>query len=665
MRHQVLFATAAAAILGLVFAFQGAGLVARGYMDEAEAQAKTTLRLAVSALDGHLKRYEALPALIADQPNIEALILDPENRTLQAAANLYLKDINALLKSSDIYVMTTDGETIAASNYDSPVSFVGENFSYRPYFREAAEGYQSRFYALGTTSLKRGYYFGSPIEIGGKILGVIVFKVDIDSVEDSWGGGDDRIFVADPEGIIFMTSEPEWLYATILPLTPERLARTQGSRRYADAKLRELPVRWGAQSGHDVMTVTEGGLEREYLVASQPMPDVGWTVNVLMDTGSVHARTKTTVAAVLLTLCLAVFGLAIILQRRARLTERMQMQADAQVELERRVAERTADLERVNVQIEAEVAERRATEQRLRQTQADLIQAGKLAGLGQMSAALSHELNQPLTAAKTYAETTGVLIGLGRIEEASDNVRRISALIDRMASIGRHLRNFARKPNEKLGPVSIEEVMRDTLEIVDARLKAANAVLELDLSPDLPKVKAGGVRLQQVLVNIITNAADAVEGLEDRRITVSVGRWGTKSPSACRHLPHKGGEVLRPARRPILDIREGAAEAPPPCGEGLGRGLAATAAGTAGTPKLIISIRDRGPGVPAAIRERIFDPFFTTKGVGKGLGLGLSISYNIVKDFGGSLGITDHPEGGAVFSIELEIAPENMLEAAE
>jgi two-component system C4-dicarboxylate transport sensor histidine kinase DctB len=286
----------------------------------------------------------------------------------------------------------------------------------------------------------------------------------------------------------------------------------------------------------------------------------------------------------------------------------MQMQADAQVELERRVAERTADLERVNTQIEAEIAERRLTEQRLRQTQADLIQAGKLAGLGQMSAALSHELNQPLTAAKTYAETTAVLIGLGRIEEASDNVRRISALIDRMASIGRHLRNFARKPNEKLGPVSVEDVMRDTLEIVDARLKAADASLQVDLSPDLPKVKAGAVRLQQVLVNIITNAADAVEGLEDRRITVS---------------------AVRRKR------------------------------------KITVSIRDRGPGVPAAIRDRIFDPFFTTKGVGKGLGLGLSISYNIIKDFGGSLGITDHPQGGAVFSIELDIAREDMLEAAE
>ena len=608
LRHRVLLALIVLAGLGVAVIFPGRDFAARSYMNEAAVQAGTTLRLAVSALDGHLKRYEALPALIADQGNIETLIENPDDPYLKTRTNAYLKDINALLKSSDIYVMTMDGETIAASNHDQPLSFVGENFSYRPYFQDAAAGRQSRFYALGTTSLKRGYYFGSPIEIDGIIRGVIVFKVDIDMIEDSWSGGDNRIFVSDPEGIIFMTGSPQWLYSTLLPLTPERIARTEASRRYADAYVRELPVRRGTYAGHHIMTIAEDGAEKEYLVVSQSMSEAGWTVNVLMDTNSVHARTKTAIAAVLLTLCLAGLALAIFLQRRARLNERLLLQAEARNELERRVAERTADLARVNSRIEQEIAERRATERRLRQTQADLIQAGKLAGLGQMSAALSHELNQPLAAAKTYAETASVLIERGRTAEASDNVLRISALIDRMASISKHLRNFARKPNEKLGPVVLDDVLRDTMEIVATRLKAADAVLELQLDPSLPPVKAGSVRLQQVLVNIITNAADAVEGLDDRRITVSAER--------------------------VKD-------------------------------KILVSVRDRGAGVAAAIRERIFDPFFTTKGIGKGLGLGLSISYNIVKDFGGSLSVSDHPEGGALFLIELEVADKNLQEAAE
>lgn len=607
MRRRTVILSLVFVALSLGVIFGGGEIVARRYMDETAAQAGTTLRLAVSALEGHLKRYEALPALIADQALVEELVQKPHDEQLRERTNRYLKEINTLLTSSDIYVMTPDGDTIAASNYDGPLSFVGENFSYRPYFQDAANGKQSRFYALGTTSLKRGYYFGSPIKVGGAVLGVIVFKVDIDGIERSWTGGDSRIFVSDPEGIIFMTGSPEWLYSAIEPLTPERLARTEASRRYADAWLRELPIRRGSYAGHESITIADAAGEREYLVVSTLMQEAGWTVNVLMDTGTVRAQTKTTVVAILLFICLAALFMAIIMQRRARLNERMQMQAEAKHELERRVAERTADLARVNSRIEKEIAERRLTEQRLRQTQADLIQAGKLAGLGQMSAALSHEFNQPLAAAKTYAESADVLIELGRVDEARDNVRRISALIDRMASISRHLRNFARKPNEKLGAIAVSEVVKDTCEIVDARLKIAKAELRIDLPPDLPQVRAGAVRLQQVLVNIITNAADVVEGQEHRVIELSAH--------------HQAGKV-------------------------------------------VILVRDQGTGVAAAIRERIFDPFFTTKGVGKGLGLGLSISYNIIKDFGGSLTVSDHPDGGAVFRVELDAASE-ALKAAE
>lgn len=608
VRYRLVLALCLLPLIAVPIAWQGNAVATRRYMQEASAQATTTLRLAVSALSGHLNRYQALPALIADHDDVKELATRPQDRRLRESVNEYLKEINDLLRSSDIYVITPDGDTIAASNYDGPASFVGENFSYRPYFQDALKGMQSRFYALGTTSLKRGYYFGSPIRVGDEIRGVIVFKVDIETIEASWQGGEYKLFVSDPEGIIFMSGSPEWLYASILPLTPDRLSRTEASRRYANAVLRPLPVSRSALFDHQLMRIATGDASREYLVLSQYMPEADWTVNVLIDTASVKTQALTAVAAMMLLCGLAGLAVAVLWQRRARLRERLLMQAQAQSELERRVEERTADLARVNAQIEEEIAERRLTEQQLRQTQADLIQAGKLAGLGQMSAALSHEFNQPLAAAKTYADSAALLIERGRTTEASDNVRRISGLIDRMASISRHLRNFARKPNEKLGPVSLDEVMRDTMEIVAARIKAANAAVNIDLGNEPLVVRAGSVRLQQVLVNIISNAVDAVEGLDDRVISVNAGREGDK---------------------------------------------------------VAITIRDRGPGVASAIAERIFDPFFSTKGVGKGLGLGLSISYNIVKDFGGNLTVSNHPEGGAVFCIELAAVTRTEREAAE
>jgi len=594
--------------LGYGAVTRGSGIIAESYFGEMSEQGRTTLRLAVSALGGLLNRYEPLPALIADHDDIEELVAHPKDEALRQRANVYLKSINTLLESSDIYIITLDGETIAASNYDGPTSFVGENFSYRPYFQDAARGLQSRFFALGTTSHKRGYYFSAPILFNAEIKGVIVFKVDIEGIEASFGDGENRILVSDPEGIIFMTGTPQWLYSSLMPLTPERLARTEASRRYANATLKELPLKHGNFGSHQLMTISQNEGDREYMVLSQPMADAGWTVSVLMDTGSLRTQVKTAMIAIILCLCLAAALIAAMLQRRRRLRERLIHQAEAQAELERRVEERTADLARVNREIEHEIAERRQTEKQLRKMQNDLVQAGKLAALGQMSAALSHEFNQPLAAAKNYAENASLLVERGRLEDVTENLRRISGLIDRMASISKHLRNFARKPNEKMAAVDLETVLRDTLEIVGPRLKAANAVLEVDLGSVPLAVKAGPVRLQQVLVNIISNAADAVEGREDRRIALKAAQQGQ-----------------------IVSV----------------------------------IIRDRGPGVPAAISERIFDPFFTTKGVGRGLGLGLSISYNIIKDFGGQLRVRNHEDGGAEFAIELPAAVWRMGVAAE
>jgi two-component system C4-dicarboxylate transport sensor histidine kinase DctB len=587
----------------------GASFARNTYLEQASARGEVTLRLAVAALRGHLSRYEALPALIADNADIRSLVLNPGDPRQRDWGNAYLEEINDLLESSDIYVMMPNGETIAASNYRGPASFVGGNFSFRPYFQDAMAGERGRFFALGTTSLKRGYYFSAPIDVDGVIRGVVVFKIDVDDIEASWRGGDHQVIVTDPEGIIFMTDRPDWLYASVLPLTAERLARTEAHRRYANAEIRELSVTRGSFAfDRELMTIPVGNREKEFLVVEEQMPEAGWTVKVLLDTSSARAQASAAVALALMLIGLAgLIGYAI-MQRRARLRERLELQRLAQEQLEGRVAERTAELATANRLLESEVRERRSTEQQLRRTQADLVQAGKLAALGQMSAALSHEFNQPLAAVRAYAENASAFLERGRSERARENLDRISGLTERMASISRHLRNFARKPNQKLEPVLLAAVVAEAMEIVGWRLRAADADVRIVLAePDLV-VRACPIRLQQVLINLLSNAADAVDGASDRRIEI-------------------GGE------------RRG--------------------------QRVAISIRDRGRGVPDAIRERIFDPFFTTKGVGKGLGLGLSISYNILKDFGGDLVVANHPEGGAVFTIELNPARMPVREAAE
>ncbi len=290
----------------------------------------------------------------------------------RARANDYLKEINTLLQSSDIYVMLPDGDTIAASNFDGADELRRREFQLPALFPGRDRGQAGPLLRARHDSLKRGYYFSSPVLVGGEIRGVVVFKVDIDAIEASWKGGDNEIIVSDPEGIIFMTGRPDWLYASLLPLTPERLARTGSLAPLRQCDVARTAGRRAAsfESRHALMTVTDAdGSGANIWCSPRTMPEAGWTVHVLARHGARRAPRRSP-ASLPPCCCSASPRLAgaIVLQRRARLAERMEMQRSARVELEHRVDERTADLALVNRQLETEVAERRATEQQLRQT---------------------------------------------------------------------------------------------------------------------------------------------------------------------------------------------------------------------------------------------------------------------------------------------------------
>ena len=569
-------------------------MASRTALGDGQVRAETTLRQTVNALDSHLGRFEALPALLAQDDDVLAVLASPQDAQRLQAMNRWLAETNALIEASDLYLINLAGDTIAASNHARPDSFVGQNFSYRPYFTAARDGGSGRYFALGTTSGVRGYYFASPVRDGaGRVQGVLALKIGVDAIEAGWRARDYRILVTDPEGVVFMSTDPGWLYRGLLPLTPERIERLATTRRYSDAALDEIQAVETTAGGVALLRLADGaGTTREYIAAATPMPRAGWTVRVLLETTPLRTQARLAVLAFALLLLVGLLLAWTLIQRRARLAERLAIQAAAQADLERQVAERTADLTRAN--------------EDLHRMQADLVQAGKLAALGRMSAALSHEINQPLAAARNYADSAGLLIDRGDLPRARENIGQILGLIDRMAAIARHLRNVARKPNEPLKVVDLAAVVQDSLAIAEARLTAARAEVLLDLPANLPTVQGGPVRLQQVIVNVLSNAADAVEGLADRRIEV-VART-------------EGDEVT-------------------------------------------LSIRDHGPGVAPAIADRIFDPFFTTKQVGSGLGLGLSISYNIMKDFEGDLRVANHPDGGAVFTLVLRRAQREALAA--
>lgn len=583
-------------VLGWAMLVQGNAWLATRYIAETVPQGENILRLAVSGLRGELARHERLPDLMARAPVLSAALQEDATRTDIAAANLYLRYVTRLMGLSDAYVMTRDGTTVAASNFDRDFSFIGQNFEYRPYFRDALAGGQGRFFALGTTSGKRGYYFAAPVRDRGRILGVLALKVDVDTIEDSWRAAEYEMIVTDSEGIVFLASRRDWQFRSLAPLTPGARARVAATRRYDDEPLEMLPLQpSGAVGDHQMLRLEMDGARREFVAVSETMPEAGWTVQVLLDTAPARRQALIASVAGLLIVGAVLAGLMAWMQRRARLRERLSIQAEAQAQLEGRVAARTAELAQLNARLGAEVTERRATEAELRRTQRHLVQSAKLAALGQMSAALSHELNQPLGAVRNFAANALTYIDRDRVPDARQNITRILSLADRMNETGRTLRNFARKPNAQLSDVDLHDVLRDALEVIAWRIGKRELALEIELPPGPLMVRAGPVRFQQVIVNLLSNALDALEGRPDAQIRIT-------------------------------------AEATP--------------------DRVVLTVADNGPGIPEGLDERIFDPFFSTKGVGSGLGLGLSISFNIVKDFGGELRLLRQP-GGACFQIDL------------
>jgi two-component system C4-dicarboxylate transport sensor histidine kinase DctB len=590
----------------------GAATLQRQLRADVVEDGEAALTLYTEMTRGWLDRYMALAPIYARDPLVIAALLAPGSLQAEDALNRKLERWNTASGTSDTYVMDLRGVTVGASNWAEDYSFVGRNFGYRPYFREAAEGRLGRFFGLGTTSGQRGYYFAAPVRGAGGVIGVVVVKASVDGLEQDLRLGAHPAFVTDEAGIILMAGNPVLRMTALEPVSETDRARIAATRQFDLDTIALAPLQpaggWGGGaallSGPSDRT---GSGTVTALHLTRPMAAENWQMHVLVDTAPVRAGLwlAAVLLAAALVVALAIAGL--IWERRRRLIDRLREREQAQAMLERRVAERTADLSAANAALQTEVGERRAAETSLRQTQSELVQAGKLAALGQMSAALSHEFNQPLTAIRTYSENAIAFLEAGAGPKASENLSRVLRLTERMAQLSKHLTRFARRSPETVNPVDLDEALAETLALLQGRLERAEAEVIRAGDTGL-RVLGGQVRLQHVFMNLIGNALDAVP------------------------------EGTRP--RIVVEVAE--------------RGDAVT-----------IAVTDNGAGIPAEVLARIFDPFFTTKEVGKGLGLGLSISFNIVKDFGGTMQAENRPEGGARFVVTQRRAAPARSEAAE
>jgi len=544
----------------LIVAALAAGIWRYGYrqaLGQLEKQGRADLALATDRFTGQLRRYQELAVLMAEHPVLASLNAGGD----AAAANRLL--LEAADKTGALALIYANAKgTVLAKAGEAP-----GDLRQSGYFRRALTGALGAENGIYGTQNTRAYVYAAPgFGPTGGVTVVLIVMVDVAELEWDWIGGQPAVFFTTSDGDVFLSNRSELLFwqsgAGGIGLHPR--AGPMPDFRASNVGGYEIwRMNWGAYLPHRALHL------------KQPIPVIGMVGHAVINVNPA-LRLAGLQASVFALICL-IFGAFLFLT-----AERRRSLARANAMLETRVAERTAELS--------------GTNRALKQAQADLVQAGKLSALGQMSAGISHELNQPLMAIRQYADNGAAFLAKNKPGAAVENLSRISQLAARAARIIKNLRAFSRNENEPMGRVDLVQVINTAVELTGARLRAEGITLIWQPGKQPVFAWGGEVRLGQVFVNLINNAADAMAGQD---------------------------------RKKQIDITVNAKQ------------------------NLTVTVRDTGPGI--ADPDRIFEPFYSTKEVSdeEGMGLGLSISYGLVQSFGGNIrGV--NVGGGAMFTVELE-----------
>ncbi|WP_312975178.1 sensor histidine kinase [Stutzerimonas nitrititolerans] len=559
---------------GLLLSMYWAGRVAeQRTWTERSQEARGQLELYAQTIHTQVERFRSVPALLALDSDIRKLLENPGDRQLRNQLNRRLERQNQAAGSSVLYLIDRQGNTLAASNWREWSSFVGYNYGFRPYFRDALTQDSGRYFAVGVTTGIPGYFLSSSVKnAAGEVLGVLVVKLELEDMQREWVGQSGILLITDALDIVILSNRPAWRFRYLQPLSDETRSQLVAARRYAEQNLQPLHSRRLQRIDEDSERRQVDGPDgrHNYFWQRLTLPSENWTLHLLQEPQLVAANIRSyRLAAAGVWMTLAFLLLYLAQRRKTRRVEQRSRQ-----ELERLVEARTREL---------------------RTAQDGLVHAARMAALGQMSAALAHEINQPLTALRMQLASQRLLLDSGRSEAVREGLGQIEGLIERMAALTGHLKTFARKNPAGLPQrVRLDEVLEQALQLLGPRIRSEAVDVRRQVSPDA-WVSGDSIRLEQVLINLLNNALDAIQSSSVRQLRID-----------CR----RDGNEWR------------------------------------------LSVADSGGGIDREHLDQVFEPFFTTKPVGQGLGLGLAVSYGIVRDLGGHLEVRNDAQG-AVFDIRL------------
>jgi two-component system C4-dicarboxylate transport sensor histidine kinase DctB len=534
---------------------------------------RAELRLALYSgnLISELRRNAIVPQLLARDPALIAALNAQDYRQSSQRLISFVDEIGA----ASLMLLDRDGRTVAATDRNR----LAESHREAAYFVDALRSNTTVFTALPQETGNFSFTYARRMESGGETVGVIMVEVDLAKFERAWAGITDAVMVTNSEGLIILATEPRWR-----GLTPTDALQRQPAEGAIERAIRAT-ADWTAQQA-DAYLRGEAVMRIDGRI-----PFRGWTLVTFTTYASVRERVNAVLALEIMGFALLAALVFYALSRKTAIRMAL-FQRDA------------TELRALNARLSREIAERERVQKNLAVAEQSLAQSSKLAALGEMSAAVSHELNQPLAAMKTYLAGARLLLRRNRPDEALSAFHRIDDLIERMGAITRQLKSFARKGQEQLSPVDMGEALASSLAMMEPQLKSRRVKITKIL-PEAPvRVMGDRMRIEQVLVNLLRNALDATKSVDDPQVDI------------------------------IL------------------------AAGETAT----LTVRDNGTGIEDL--DALFEPFYTTKQPGDGVGLGLAISSGIVSELGGRLTARNGEDGGAVFEMQLPVLNEST-EAAE
>ncbi|ROR21096.1 signal transduction histidine kinase [Vibrio crassostreae] len=577
-------------------------------------------------IDSELDKFKQIPNLLSHDPRLLSYFdSSPQTDKISAAQlNQLLFEWSNQSQADTIYIHDPSGTVVASSNYQKPRTFVGENFSFRPYFASAIQGNNTHYVALGARSNVRGYFLSSPLYVENDIVGVITVKVSLENLENILTSDEFEIVVLDSNQVVFLSSQAPWLYHSLLPLTQQQQTDIAIQRQYGQSEISIIEAFRSSSSQPEANANRPNNLQ-----SNQIQKEL--TANQLFKLGTFNlypaavsnnqyqvVALKETRAELIKVLQIdvifvVIYSLVMLIAWSWRQTYVAKVALTRlNQNLEQTVDKRTHYLKQSNQQLQQTIFQYQESQSKLKQTEQELTQTAKLAVLGELSASINHEINQPLAALRTYSENSLKLLEMERTDLVKSNLEKMIGLNNTITDIIARLKVFTRKVTKQEHHVAnLHQAVNNATSILSALMIKQGITLRLSTVPDDINIAIHPTELEQVLVNLIHNATQALQQQAIDQQTLLQQR------AAQQAIPQIGVEWQQHE-----DMCQ-------------------------------VIIWDNGIGMSADKLEQLFDPFFTTKP--EGLGLGLSISKRIIEAYHGSLSAAQLEPSGMVFSLNIPL----------